>query len=303
MARMIDSLRVNGFRATGRFTEYMKEGGEGMLGGFVETVLYDSVPIVADNVVDTYIESKNTALIGMPSLMPPFPATWIEARFGGQAFGVLYMMDDDASIAIALLFLLDKRDGIVHGPLIQIDLPLDERGYFDAAASTKHSRKADNYQDLSDYFGKGRSEDYTLLMKDFTSEEDGIDLDHGASMEFVKIAMLAVGLMNCSNVGTVEVTPPPKLSKKRRKRYGMPLTTYRVIRVGPHLTTRGKKHSDESYVEGDAALPKHLIRGHFKTYEADRPLMGKHTGTFWWKAQVRGSKSAGEVRHEYEVEQ
>tara|TARA_B100000949_G_scaffold212401_1_gene206532 strand:- start:101 stop:532 length:432 start_codon:yes stop_codon:yes gene_type:complete len=119
--------------------------------------------------------------------------------------------------------------------------------------------------------------------------------------EATKALLFAIGMMNCSNVGTVEVEPAKRLSKKREKRYGTPLTQYRVIQVRPHLTARSGPHSDSERTVSEGT-PLHICRGHFKTYEEDRPLMGRHTGTFWWKAQVRGAKEQGEIVHQYEVE-
>jgi hypothetical protein len=45
----------------------------------------------------------------------------------------------------------------------------------------------------------------------------------------------------------------------------------------------------------------HIVRGHFKTYTAEKPLMGRHVGTWFWHDSVRGSIDEGIVDKEYNV--
>ncbi len=310
MARMIDTIRSGGLRITNSFADQMKEV---HLRGFYGALL-DAVPIVADNVLPHYFNAEDRGLDHMPSLMPPFDVTWVEARFGrGVRFGMIYMKGSDvlpgvcrdaAHVAVCLLFLQSRRNGKVYGPEIQIDVPLDERGYFMPEESTRMGDAA-----IGDVPHGWRSEEsilrfgtnpkgYSVSMKDWVDNPDNREPGY----EAIKALLFSVGMMNCSNVGTVEVVPAAKLSKKREKRYGKPLTRYRVIQVKPHMTSRGAKHSDSEREAVGEDTPLHICRGHFKTYEEDRPLMGRHSGTFWWKSQVRGSKAAGEIIHTYEVE-
>jgi len=52
--------------------------------------------------------------------------------------------------------------------------------------------------------------------------------------------------------------------------------------------------------EGDgSARPLELVKGHFKTYDATRPLFGKLTGTWWWTSTIRGDPKAGTREHDY----
>jgi hypothetical protein len=43
------------------------------------------------------------------------------------------------------------------------------------------------------------------------------------------------------------------------------------------------------------------IRGHFKTYTAEKPLLGKHVGRWWWDNFVRGDINEGVIQKEYEA--
>ena len=45
----------------------------------------------------------------------------------------------------------------------------------------------------------------------------------------------------------------------------------------------------------------HICRGHFATYSPDKPLFGKHAGTFWVPAHVRGNAERGVVAKDYRV--
>ena len=327
---MIDEIRCGGLRITNSFIDTMEREmntdpyldelgvdrqpkGVGLRGFY--WAMQNAIPIIADNVLPHYFEAEDRGLDHMPSLMPPFKVTWVEARFSKRIrFGMLYMKGSDVlpevcksahHVAVCLLFIQDQSDGHIYGPEIQIDLPLDERGYFLPEESTRMGIMATTDRRP---FGL-RSEEsvlrfgtnpkgYSVSMKDWSDNPENREPGY----EAIKALLFSVGMMNCSNVGTVEVVPPPKLSKKREKRYGQPLVRYRVIQVKPHLSTRGAKHSDSEQEAVGEDQPLHIVRGHFKTFEEDRPLLGKHSGTFWWKSQVRGSKKAGEIHHEYVVE-
>jgi hypothetical protein len=107
--------------------------------------------------------------------------------------------------------------------------------------------------------------------------------------------MLALGLMNCRNVRTEEVPVNPKLSKAQKRRHGVPISRFsRIVLPQPK---GGGGHA----LGGGGAASRHLVRGHFKTYTADAPLMGQHVGTYWWGWHGRGDESLGTVTPTYEV--
>lgn len=108
-------------------------------------------------------------------------------------------------------------------------------------------------------------------------------------------AMWAIGLMNCKNVHLEERTTGKKSRKQRRPR---PELKYHTI-VLPGGRSSGSGGGTKSGVE--SACAQHQVRGHFKTYTADAPLMGKHTGTYWWGWQVRGKRENGQVIADYNL--
>lgn len=118
-----------------------------------------------------------------------------------------------------------------------------------------------------------------------------VDLLH---TQFGKLAMLALGLMNCKNVELGEhLSDVPIGRRQRRRNTGI---AYRTIDVPGHTTTT--QHAADGHVRTTAL---HRVRGHFKTFTADAPLLGQHVGTYWWGWQVRGNKKNGVVVSDYKV--
>lgn len=118
----------------------------------------------------------------------------------------------------------------------------------------------------------------------------------GVAMCFY-IQLWAFSFMNCKNVSMIENIPPEKLSKKHQKRYGSPMSRYYTIGIKPMM---GRRSSGDQ--GGEHHAPSlHIRRGHFKVFTEDKPLFGRHVGTYWWDAAVVGRKEAGQVSKDYEV--
>lgn len=105
---------------------------------------------------------------------------------------------------------------------------------------------------------------------------------------------LAIGLANCRNIDVPELQTRAEGAKKRTRKNRAPSTEYRVIRLPGAPSNR---------VDGPAPTASHsrfhTVRGHFKTYTADKPLYGRLTGTWWWSPAVRGDRKRGEVVSTY----
>ena len=111
-------------------------------------------------------------------------------------------------------------------------------------------------------------------------------------------ALFAVSLMHCKNVTLHAVDPPDRLSRKHERKHGHPLTRYHVLQIAPMrriLDTEG-----EAQTKG-LAHAFHICRGHFKTFTDEAPLFGRHVGTYWWPAYVRGNAEEGVVEKDYRV--
>jgi hypothetical protein len=118
-------------------------------------------------------------------------------------------------------------------------------------------------------------------------------------VDLVFPALLTVSFMHCRNVSVSESQPPAPLSQRWQKRRGRPLVSYRVLDIAPmreildregEAQTKGLRHA------------LHICRGHFKTFNADSPLFGRHVGSYWWASNVRGSSEDGRVVKDYAVE-
>jgi len=105
-------------------------------------------------------------------------------------------------------------------------------------------------------------------------------------------------MLNCKNVG-LQDRPPNETRQQRRarERRGAPLVTFKelVLKLpGGRVAPFREQHS------GNASQGRlHLARGHFKTYGPERPLLGRHVGTFWVPAHWRGAVEEGIVSNDY----
>lgn len=108
-------------------------------------------------------------------------------------------------------------------------------------------------------------------------------------------AMWAIGLMNCRNIRLDEKTTEKTSRKQRRPRPGI---SYHTIVLPNHSPSGGAPTGNRN---GESVVAQHQVRGHFKTFTDEAPLLGKHTGTYWWGWQVRGSKKNGVVVSDYKV--
>jgi hypothetical protein len=118
-------------------------------------------------------------------------------------------------------------------------------------------------------------------------------VDHMES-EFGRLVMLAIGLMNCKNVKLPEHQSSVPIGRRQRRRN--PGVKYHTIEIPGH-TASGSRGA------GDAGrgVALHRVRGHFKTYTADAPLLGKYVGTYWWDWQVRGDPELGTHVTDYKI--
>lgn len=112
------------------------------------------------------------------------------------------------------------------------------------------------------------------------------------------VSVMAIMFMHCRNVVRRDVTETEGPSAKWLRRQKAPEIRYHVLDINPMKevlrTEGGIEHN---------GLKKamHICRGHFVRYSEERPLFGKHSGTFWKPAHVRGSAEHGIVDKDYEL--
>lgn len=111
---------------------------------------------------------------------------------------------------------------------------------------------------------------------------------------------LAISFLHCKNVKVERESPPQKLSRAFQRRHGHPLTQFHTLQITPMRKVLEREGQSESLGLKKAL---HICRGHFKTFTPDRKLFGRHTGTYWWDAHVRGTTEQGIALKDYQVNQ
>jgi hypothetical protein len=111
----------------------------------------------------------------------------------------------------------------------------------------------------------------------------------------VELITKLCALIHCINVRRVKHIPLYPLVKKRLKRGKPPLVTYYTLEVKPSPISESKGN------QGLWENRVHLCRGHYKRYTAEKPLLGRHVGMWWWQPMVRGKKKKGIVIKDYLV--
>ncbi len=102
----------------------------------------------------------------------------------------------------------------------------------------------------------------------------------------------ALSLLNCHNVTAADIIPiQPRASRRR----GDPAPyRYKVLNV--HQWQRQRR--GEAAPDGEP-IPVHWVRGHFKEYTLDRPLLGRYIGLFWWQPHLAGRNVKAFVDKQY----
>lgn len=87
-------------------------------------------------------------------------------------------------------------------------------------------------------------------------------------------------LRACRNVAIVEQVPKP-LTKKQRKQKREDPKPHHIIKVV--LPNKKTNAGNVVTTQGNTSIQIDLRAGHFKTFTSERPLFGKHVGTYWWQ--------------------
>ncbi|MDQ2827742.1 MAG: hypothetical protein M3Y74_01645 [Chloroflexota bacterium] len=113
-------------------------------------------------------------------------------------------------------------------------------------------------------------------------------------------ALLTLSFMHCKNVESREVARPAGGGKKARggRRQRRPPKPYYLLDIDP---MRAVLHHEGQVETVGLERALHICRGHFATYNEDRPLFGKLAGTYWRAPHVRGRAVAGAVEKGYTV--
>jgi hypothetical protein len=105
----------------------------------------------------------------------------------------------------------------------------------------------------------------------------------------------ASALLNAKNLRKDVIQPTQ--SRPSRRRGEPPPYRYHVLKIDPGRA-RAKSARAGGPAEDHNAL--HLVRGHWKVYTPESPLLGRHVGRWWWAPHLAGQAEAV-VEKSYEV--
>lgn len=201
-------------------------------------------------------------------IRPPYPVMFVEYGVGEHGAGCVVTQEDND---IVLELFLYGPGAVVLGPLGQQWYKMNDQGALESKRIT---------QKIADGYRPEATED--LMMSNG------------------RVCMAALSLMNCRNVKTEGLGSIKMRRSGTEKRRGIKPVE---VRYNTIILPGGGSHrvgSGSSTHHRATAL--HRVRGHFKTFTADKPLLGKHVGTYWWGWNVRGSADEGAVVSDYKLQ-
>jgi hypothetical protein len=274
--------------------------------------ILNGVPIVAADDVAVYASSlpdgTNMADI-VASMAPPFDRFFIEfqgvsrregsSRWGAclgefSACGALVTADhysdrygvfeeDDGAPRwiLTLLLFLEREKGKPFGPASEHFLGLAEDGTW--------FRHADGLN----WWAGGPTGFFEPDLPWELQEDWG-----NRTSQILFPVLLAISFMHCKNVQLRKEAPAEALSRNHRRKHGRELVRFHTLEIEPL-----RRLLDQNRPAGAHGLRNalHICRGHFKTFSPEAPLLGRHTGTYWWAPHMRGSPEEGVVAKDYRI--
>lgn len=235
---------------------------------------------------DPHKDRGGWRLMDFPSLAPPWPSMWMEfqdtatdgeTKFGVGVFALYQPFDEkfkatvlkqqpgteiinapDTAKWVGFFIMFVEYGNVIAGPGLIIQCIINEDGSLHHAGVIH----------FEDYEGCDRR----------AIEEDSVMAFPG---------LLAISLLHCKNVDTVEHKVCAPLVKKWLKRHDDRPVTYKTLVIEPM-----KKVLRSEGASGTEGLKKamHICRGHFADYRNGRGLFGKYRKLVWQPTMVRGSR-------------
>lgn len=183
-------------------------------------------------------------------------------------------------------------------------------GSFLVEAITSHSRtscigmlpiaqEVTSYDDLSGINTKVMAMPEIRYLEDQKVSTGDYDrYAQGLSLELWPV-FLTIGWLNCRNVTTAITRTPSALIRKRR-RNGKP-TGLDYRRIELDRSTKYALSQNSAHDQDRDSKRLHIVRGHMRTYTAERPAFGSYVGNMWIHQHMRGDADLGRINHEYHV--
>lgn len=239
--------------------------------------------IRADNVAAYIWELKGNYYVGtgfdssqLTNIAPPLDTMFIQFKMFARDFGILLQSKRVHDYGIewlttgSLWFLSEEQRRFMDKPFFTWSIPIDIEGHFESVES-----------DTSD-------EQLLSELDAATNNESSPTFEY-----LIYCALFVVNMMHCKNVKLEE--QPLTSREKRMQKHDKPAYRYHLLKVKSGHPIFGEgKGKRENY-------SAHIVRGHFKTFTDDAPLMGRFVGTYWWDAQVRGRDKDHVVDKDYAI--
>jgi len=198
--------------------------------------------------------------------------------------------DDHRSILMRAYFLF-QSDGALND-VITLEYTIDENGFLVYSTGAEDG----NWKAAVDN-GKGGVEVLAHWDDDLSWGLENIKDFTPIVAALARVCLTALGLINCRNVTVWDGGRIRQGRSGSEKRRGIPATELRYSTI--ILPGGGSERVGTGPSSHHRASAVHRVRGHFKTYTADAPLMGRHVGTYWWGWNIRGSIESGVVESDY----
>ncbi len=123
--------------------------------------------------------------------------------------------------------------------------------------------------------------------------------EHCAWWGDTAIAFVAgMSLLNCKNIVEQPVAPPPLNRAARRRGESPQSSRYHVLKVRPF----GSRKQRDLVSDNGQLMALHWVKGHFKRYGLERPLLGRFVGRFWFQPHLTGRDTERIVAKSYKVD-
>lgn len=225
-----------------------------------------------------------------------FEVTPVMQMFGNPEEWPSKLLDPAVIPAIRLPYSPCWVEGHVDADLLLGGLMVQE---VDAVAVTAVAVASDGQLALVGTFRlrDGTAQRHWEIAPDTKPEGEDPFMAHGEAM--ASMLLYGITLLSCKNIGTTERVPSRVQRKERARQYKPALFTFKVltVRVGGEW-----RPIEDAVPTGQHGVRLHGVRGHFKHFTTDRPLMGRHVGVYWWNPHARGDKALGAVEKEYVLE-
>ena len=106
-----------------------------------------------------------------------------------------------------------------------------------------------------------------------------------------------MSLLNCNNIVEQQIAPPPLNRAARRRGETAPPYRYHILKVRPF----GSRKERDLITDNGQLMPLHWVKGHFKSYTPERPLLGRFSGRFWFQPHLAGRDTERIVAKSYQV--